>query len=53
MNGSALKVESKETYILNFFFGEERTKPIKFKYQFEGLTNIASSNSTIEFPLNL
>lgn len=43
--------EYKETYVLNFFFGEVKKKPITFVYTFKGLANNESNNSTILFEL--
>ncbi len=44
-------IEHKETYILNFFFGKERTKPITFEYQFGGLVSNVSNSSTLNFEM--
>jgi hypothetical protein len=43
--------ESKETYVLNFFFGEELIRPLEFEYTFEGLKNNNNNNSKVRFQL--
>lgn len=51
MNNTKASSESKETYVLNFFFGEELSNPLEFEYEFEGLKSNDSNNSKVRFQL--
>ena len=46
-----METGTKETYVLNFFFGEICSTPLRFSYKFEGLVCDTSCDSEIEFQL--